>query len=411
MPITIPNINQWLSTRLANIVSKQRGYITLPAFSQAVTYIGVAEIVRQYNYSVANDFVIKNFPFNPSNPDYILCIKYRIGNTVYRYKLWDRDGVATTLDFAPVYSGQVIKKNFTLEIWNQPGQTSVTQVTALTFTLSLLRKKTLFSDSDSYEATSAGDPVTDLGNTNTSPDILNVTDAIFRWSSEGASAVGTTADKVDSWTDLLFDHIFTGTDPDRPTYIPSVTQIANKYAIGVDNDGDFLLSNSITEDLLHVFMVCRIKNLNTDDANILSGTSRTYFTTSFSSPTQFQITSVSGGDGVAFDIPTGEYTDWMILEILIDGGTNETYVRFTDFKGNTSTVTTEFASDIFNAGELTLGFVPSAGGVLDVAEILGFSSLRIGAEHTAIINYYNIVYGGMTLPLTYTEEQHGQNNT
>lgn len=58
----------------------------------------------------------------PTNPTYALCVSYIVTNKVVRYLLWD----AVDTNFSstiPTYQGQVIGKNFRLEVWNS-GQTN-----------------------------------------------------------------------------------------------------------------------------------------------------------------------------------------------------------------------------------------------------------------------------------------------
>ena len=56
------------------------------------------------------------------NPNYIACLMWKdqYGRT-YRYALWSGVGESTPLGF-PLYSGQLIKKNFRIEIWSINGQ-------------------------------------------------------------------------------------------------------------------------------------------------------------------------------------------------------------------------------------------------------------------------------------------------
>jgi len=78
------------------------------------SWAGASVIVAQFNFSSTKNFVLEDLPEAPEDANFCLCIKYRVGNTVYRYKLWE--GVGEVLQ-APLYNGEVILKNFVLEIW------------------------------------------------------------------------------------------------------------------------------------------------------------------------------------------------------------------------------------------------------------------------------------------------------
>lgn len=83
-----------------------------------------AYVIWQLNYTMPSSFSIFNFRDVirqlPTSPDvaggntFSLCIRYRIGNHITRYKL---NNIPEQRLFAPMYSGQIIKPNFSLEIY------------------------------------------------------------------------------------------------------------------------------------------------------------------------------------------------------------------------------------------------------------------------------------------------------
>lgn len=76
-----------------------------------------SEILLQYNYSAPNNFSLPNGRIAmPVDCNYELCIRYRQGDQVTRYKMWANPN--STLQNVPLYNGQKILKNFVLEIWN-----------------------------------------------------------------------------------------------------------------------------------------------------------------------------------------------------------------------------------------------------------------------------------------------------
>jgi len=84
-------------------------------------------IVFQYGYSFAQNFYIAKKPLFIQFLDELkncdLCIRYRIDDTAYRYQLnafnTGQSGLPLNLNFAPLYTNQLIKKNFVIECWVQ----------------------------------------------------------------------------------------------------------------------------------------------------------------------------------------------------------------------------------------------------------------------------------------------------
>jgi hypothetical protein len=77
--------------------------------------------VRQYTYAASGSFALLGLPLKPAfeTPEvsFTPCIKYRVGSTVYRYRLWETDLDAASGIIAPLYSGELIRANFCIEIW------------------------------------------------------------------------------------------------------------------------------------------------------------------------------------------------------------------------------------------------------------------------------------------------------
>lgn len=115
------------------------GYtVTLPAFSvSAPTWKGASEIVRQYNYTASRAFYLTNLPTKPTGVNFGLCIRYRIGDTVYRYKLWDDDDFILGPLAAPLYNKEIIKANFVLEVWSLEGEATQSLAAALSVITSI----------------------------------------------------------------------------------------------------------------------------------------------------------------------------------------------------------------------------------------------------------------------------------
>jgi len=159
-------LTDWLTFVPAGTVGRARAYIDLPAFSyDAVGTVGDAsQIVAQFNFSASRDFYLLTRPTKPEGVNYGLCIRYRIGTTVYRYKLWEDD--LFILSSATLsYSKNLIKKNFVLEVWNFAGVAS-SQAETIRMITSVRTAPTDFRDISDY-ALAVGAEFLTLDNTNT----------------------------------------------------------------------------------------------------------------------------------------------------------------------------------------------------------------------------------------------------
>ncbi len=181
MPDTFTN---WLTFTPATQVGYRRAYIDLPAFSYTgLSWAGGSECVAQFNFSASQNFILLNRPTKPTNVNYGLCIRYRVGDTVYRYKLWTDTNFVLNDDVAPLYNGQIIKKNFVLEVWNLNGQTTASQTTAIRMISSVRSVPTDITVSSDY-ALATGTEFTSFDNFN--PTLPS--GAIHRWTSFATSA-------------------------------------------------------------------------------------------------------------------------------------------------------------------------------------------------------------------------------
>ena len=157
------SLTDWLTFVPAGVVRTQKAYIDLPAFSYSSqgTAGDASVIVAQFNFSASRDFYLLTRPTKPTGVSYGLCIRYRIGETVYRYKLWEDDAFVLS-NATPLYNKQLIKKNFVLEIWNFAGQASV-NLSAIRMITSVRSAPTDFRAIADY-ALAIGAEFTDLQN-------------------------------------------------------------------------------------------------------------------------------------------------------------------------------------------------------------------------------------------------------
>lgn len=119
----------WHQVRPVVPYGPRHSYFVLPAFDASglggsggfsgVTWRGVSEITSQFNYSATRNFSILDVPQKPSFPfpsrRFVPCVKFRVGEAVTRYKLWDDDR-AVGMPWSE-YNGEIIRANFCIEIW------------------------------------------------------------------------------------------------------------------------------------------------------------------------------------------------------------------------------------------------------------------------------------------------------
>lgn len=121
-PATVGDSPRAKSYSIAGEVSNLFKFLSIPAFQIGIyDYKYVRQMLGQFNYSFTEDFYILNVSNYKAFASAIihggcLCIRWREGTTVYRYKLIDSDDSTDWSYFTP-YSNQLIKKNFCIEFW------------------------------------------------------------------------------------------------------------------------------------------------------------------------------------------------------------------------------------------------------------------------------------------------------
>ena len=98
-------------------------YIVVPVFNVPVNdggfgWLGYSDVVGQFNFESPNNLSLKLTYTAPTAPNYSLAVKYvNADHSVVRYWLW-RSAQDVVYDTFPMYAGQLVKKNFTLEVWS-----------------------------------------------------------------------------------------------------------------------------------------------------------------------------------------------------------------------------------------------------------------------------------------------------
>jgi hypothetical protein len=110
-------LNRWIDINpQGGALERIKTFLSLPAFSQIVNWKGYSEIVVAFNFEGPNNFSLRNFPI-VTGTNYALAIMWVHNTVTHRY--WLISGVGEIIYFPQIpYTGQVIEKNFRLEVWS-----------------------------------------------------------------------------------------------------------------------------------------------------------------------------------------------------------------------------------------------------------------------------------------------------
>jgi len=143
---------RWLDINALNgNLDRAQYFVTLPAFSQAVTWNGYSDIVCAFDFEGPNNFSFKYITGElnrglttdvPTLPNYLLCVMWIDATTtpytVNRYAIWKGIGEVMYVPY-PLYTNQPIGQNFRLEVWSVSGQATVSQSSPINFYTSKLQ--------------------------------------------------------------------------------------------------------------------------------------------------------------------------------------------------------------------------------------------------------------------------------
>lgn len=176
------------------LTGKTATYISIPAFNKtAPTWVGASTSALQYNFTASRNFFLTQQFTKPSNTNFMLCIRYRVGSITTRYKLWTDPLFKGQDSQFPLYMNQLIKKNFVIEVWSLEGEATCYNPVEIKLTTGI---RTLVSDLLSSVLTALGGvEFTNFGN-QTAAQGLPTTNLINRWTAESFNS----GDPVTDWT-------------------------------------------------------------------------------------------------------------------------------------------------------------------------------------------------------------------
>ena len=133
MAFSLPPFKEEIKQYARDLTQKRYRFVSKPV-RKGLTYVqlevftyftfgwgGYSHIVAKYNFYLNNNFsFLLPLSLATSNA-YCPCVAWKpTDTTIVRYKLWE--GVGEVL-YVPLYSVQVINKNFSIEIWVTPNPT------------------------------------------------------------------------------------------------------------------------------------------------------------------------------------------------------------------------------------------------------------------------------------------------
>lgn len=394
-------VTNWVTFTPATPLGKKRAYIDLPAFNvTGLSWKGASEIVLQYNFSASQSFVLLNRPTKPSGVNYGLCIRYRVGSLVYRYKLWDDAGFQLQ---AELYTNQVIKKNFVLEVWSYDSATTAVNSAAVRMITGVRSVPTDWRTDSADYALAVGAAFSALGNTNTIPAVVT-TNLVGRYDAQLNHCEFDFSDKVMTMYNLsatpTLGNLTQATDTFRPAhsfYAPPTPALSYPTVL-FDGIDDVLTSVNAANfpNGLSVFVIGCLKSWNSSGILVRFADTVSQI---LARPTTNSLGFRHGGFVSSSFVPATALNEVTLFELFIGVTNGATFVTtLTDgvdqAHGGSAQVTGSFSvgADLFGGNAIEL----------QAAEILVYNAPVNLAGRTLIRQYLEAKYfGAIPLPLTF----------
>lgn len=396
------NIAQWRNEAPASeVLDKIHGFFNLPIFNVnlvAFNSTPYTYIVKQFNFSASGNFTITGYPSFPSNPNYVLCIRYNKGGVVYRYKIWS---YIDDCLYYPLYTGQPIMKNFCLEVWNYVGSgvTLVSQLdTSIQFQSSRTQLRISAVNATSY-VEGTGIPVVTMFNTNSLPvPAIDTTNLIFHF--DPTTGITVTTGHVTAWIDTAGNNLEMINDGTGPTSITS--SIGKEVLFGAGQALKWAGANAPVINVLYLVLRTITWSINEIIAYFGAGTIayrnvspqlNIVLGINFYNVT---LLNESIGSTYIIEIPV---TTGLVNAFTLGGLVNEALATIPD----SNVVASNLA---FGGSGNTSSFA--------LYDIIGYSAAQTTAARTKIINYllnkYNATNPLLPNPLTFNADAADGNN-
>ena len=381
-------------------VKFRQGYVSLPAFTYTnPDFRGAGIVVAQYNYSADRNFRLTRRPAKPTDVNYGLCIRFRVGTTVYRYRLWDFDLNATE---NPLYTNQLIGKNFVLEIWTLQGQDTSSQDEAITLFTSLRAMPTDYRDTSAYAVVEGAEVLfSELQGSGGTGELIT-DNLVFHYKSDDMDlpdgAIDTLSDKSGNGydltqTDLGLQPIKVSSDPnyDVGSYIlfDGVNDILEYYPFPSADPAVAIAGPQVT-----VYLVMALASLT--DLHYILG----FVDTALSNALYVQeqgggfdnIYAVAGsGSGIYSAVNTPPLNTFTVVTIQFDYNTNRVYLKV----GDDAIAYTTSGTRKQNIAAIALGAVHGAVvpyyANMMFNTMIGYNALHSNAEIAQMENYLKAI--------------------
>lgn len=198
-------LNRWLNLNLMSALTRTRGYIQIPAFSVTVTWSGRSTIVGVFNYAASHDFSLLDLGALPDpQQGYELHVMYvNADGSVARYRLLADTRSIISSDFIPEYTGQLIKRNFRIEVWSTSAGNAVSASVIGPLITSVLSPSEDRRNGVDFELVSASNIVTNFGCTilNSGDVTLPTTNLFMRF--DAGAGVTVSGTDVTHWVEQV----------------------------------------------------------------------------------------------------------------------------------------------------------------------------------------------------------------
>jgi hypothetical protein len=404
MSFTPYNIQDWLRRTPAVPVRRRNTYIEIPAFNYTgLEWLGASECVAQFNFSASNKFTLITLPTKPTDVNFGLCIRYRIGEIIYRFKLWDDDAFKLTED-VPLYTNEIIRPNFVIEVWSYEGETTAVNEEALRTITSVRVLPTDVSQLGTSAALAVGAEFRDLENTNSGQD--EPITGSYLWYDIN-DPLGAYSNPVQVWygrgaaggiNDL------TATGPGTsPALVSASAEINGLDYVSFDGVNDILFGQKSYAFPMTIYAYVKILNpaffdfylslqgVVVENLNLIA----------------FSATEVEALYAAQFAVGNIVAGEWTLIVMQIESGSKVKIRINQDAVAESAGVpTVESGVATLNVGGNALGGAPGANfGEFGITEIIAYNSIHTVAQMDTMYKYFLRKYqGGMTLPLTFNED-------
>ena len=383
------NITDWDTYTPATAVGKSYAYIDLPVFSYSsnLAWGGASEIATQFNFSASQNFVLLNRPAKPSGVNYCLTIRYRQGADIKRWKLWENVGEILNV---PLYAGQVIKKNFTLEVWTIETSTTVSNAAVLQLISGLVVIPSDLRDT-AGTALASGTEVPKSDIDFTPGELSPLAGYVFRYRAD--NAVYDATNTITSWpaSDSNTAFNLTGSSFTADTFVVTDSNINNKPIVRIVS-GALLQKTGISAfEIGTIWFVIRQRTFN--DTYYIFQTNDLAITQVTPSGS---IKAVSGAlNATTADIPiSGVSGAFYFLKFHMP---SNLLIRLTvyDSHGNIIGTADSAGAPITIPGQTSVSIPRTGAGsnaFIDHAEILAYTGQHTTDESNGILNYLTSRY-------------------